>query len=85
MGTLNSVLSGLGIDPDTAVDQALSQAFPSIDNMWKALGLLPTVSAGLQQPAAVSSVKNECPQGRLSLPALGQVLVNGSGVILCKG
>lgn len=85
MGVVNSLLSGLGINPETDVDQVLSTAFPHIDNLWKALGLLPTVFAGLQQPSVVSRVDTRCPRGTLPLPALGKVLVNGSGVVLCKG
>lgn len=81
-GTVNSILSGLGIEPSTDIDGELSKVFPTVDSLWKSLQLLPTVFEGLQVPA--SSSTNTCSHGQLPLPALGKVLINGSGVIVCR-
>lgn len=85
MGTVNSILAGVGIETTTDVDKTLSQAFPTIDNMWKSLQLLPTVLDGLQKPTAAPAAAAGCSKGELPLPAMGQVLLNGSGVVVCRG
>jgi phospholipid/cholesterol/gamma-HCH transport system substrate-binding protein len=84
MGVVNSILSGLGIETDTDVDKALTEAFPSVENLWKSLELLPTVFEGLQVPAATPTNNTRCSKGELSLPEMGQILINGSGVVVCR-
>ncbi len=85
MGVVNSILSTLGIQPDTDVDRALTQAFPSVDNLWKALEMLPTVFDGLQSPVTAPGPAAKCSRGHLELPEMVAVLVNGSGVVVCRG
>lgn len=81
----DTLLDNLGLQPDTNVDQLFSKAFPQIGDIGTVLNLLPTVFAGLQRPASVARVNEKCSKGPLILPEIGQVLLNGSGVVLCKG
>ncbi|MGW0037005.1 MCE family protein [Gordonia sp. NPDC003376] len=85
MGVVNSILAGVGIDTDTDIDRELTAAFPTVDNLWRSLELLPTVLDGLQAPVTAAAPTRRCTHGRLELPALARVLVNGSGVVVCRG
>ncbi|MDS1114811.1 MCE family protein [Gordonia westfalica] len=85
MGVVNSILSGLGIQPDTDVDRFLTDAFPTIDNLWRSLEMFPTMLEGLQSPVSAPMKEKRCSKGKLALPAMAEVLVNGSGVVVCRG
>ncbi len=84
MGVLNSILAGLGIQPDTDVDRILTEAFPTIDNLWRSLEMLPTMLEGLQSPVTAPMPEKRCSRGELALPAMAKVLINGSGVVICR-
>jgi len=84
MGVVNSILSGLGIQPDTDVDRVLADAFPTIDHMWRSLEMLPTMFEGLQSPVTAPVRQNRCSKGELALPEMAKVLLNGSGVVVCR-
>lgn len=82
LGTVSSILTTLGITPTTDIDKELTKAFPTVNNLWKSLELLPIVTSSLAMPAA--SAQNRCSGGALPLPELGRVLINGSGVVVCR-
>lgn len=86
MGVLNSILSGVGIQPDTDVDRILTEAFPTVDNLWRSLEMLPTMLEGLQSPPVTAPMpEKRCSKAELALPpAMAKVLINGSGVVICR-
>ncbi|SDU69335.1 MlaD family protein [Gordonia westfalica] len=84
MGVLNSILSGVGIQPDTDVDRILTEAFPTVDNLWRSLEMLPTMLEGLQSPVTAPMPEKRCSKAELALPAMAKVLINGSGVVICR-
>ncbi|WP_082938118.1 MULTISPECIES: MlaD family protein [Gordonia] len=84
MGNINQILAGLGIEPTTDIDALLSEAFPSIDNLQKSMGLLPTVAAAMQSASAAPAADRQCSRGQAELPGIVRVLMNGSGVVVCN-
>ncbi|QTI68988.1 MlaD family protein [Gordonia polyisoprenivorans] len=86
MGSINQILIGLGISDDLDVDKTIAQAFPSVQGLWTALDMLPTVAAGLSVQADAGQVSSSrCSRGVAELPATVRVLLNGSSVVVCNG
>ncbi|MBD0023230.1 MCE family protein [Gordonia pseudamarae] len=84
MTVLNQLMAAIGLQTTTDLDQELARAFPDINNMWKSMDLFPSVVESMQLPAIASEKTNKCSKGELPLPELGQILVNGSGAVVCR-
>jgi len=85
MRQIDHLLQALGLEQGREIDRQLSEAFPTIDDAWKSLRLLPSMIQSIQLPAVADGKDNRCSKGRLDMPGLAQVLVNGVGVSVCRG
>jgi len=84
MGEVNRLLYGLGIETDTDIDQVLKQAFPTVANLGRALGVLPTIAGQVANARAMPASGSRCQHGSYQLPAWGTVLLGGTEVVLCR-
>jgi len=84
MGSVNTLLHGLGIDPDTDIDGILGEAFPTLANLGNAFKLLPTVTGQIVRMNSSAKTSGQCRHGTYQLPAWGTVLLGGTEVALCK-
>jgi phospholipid/cholesterol/gamma-HCH transport system substrate-binding protein len=81
---VDTLLAGLGLNPDLDVDKFLQEALPTADLIAAAAEALPAVFNGLATPATSGDPQRSCSKGRAVLPELGALLINGSGVVICQ-
>ncbi|MBD0863514.1 MCE family protein [Gordonia sp. zg691] len=84
MGAVSDILIGLGLQPTTDFDALISESFGSVDDMLRSFQLLPTLARGLKQLSASEEAGSRCSKGTLDLPALQNLMLNESGVVLCR-
>lgn len=84
MGAVSDILIGLGLQPTTDFDALIAGAFGSVDDMLASFNLLPTMAKGLKQLSATEESEARCSAGTLDLPALQNLMLNESGVVLCR-
>lgn len=89
MGTIDSILAGLGIEEtaDTDFERLFSEAFPVLGDLSSALSLIPTITAGVAKTKVPAGAESDarCSRGTVALPATVEVLLGGSTVTVCKG
>ncbi|MCC3312273.1 MlaD family protein [Nocardia africana] len=80
------LITEIGLQPDTDVDQLLHTAFSSTSQAAEALRLLPNAFEGLRLPGLTTSGADAtaCSHGSADLPDSVKVLFAGSEVTVCK-
>lgn len=86
MAPVDQLLIELGLTPDMDAEALIATAFASVSDAAAALRLLPGTLATLQDrqlsTSAVSTMN--CANGRATVPPAVDVLLNGSGVVICN-
>ncbi|AZG47675.1 MlaD family protein [Gordonia insulae] len=80
---IERILKSLGVSPELDVDVLLTSVFHSMTDALNSFKLMPSALAGLQISNSGRSTSTGCSKGRAQLPTDVQVLLNGSGVVLC--
>jgi len=83
MAPVDQLLIELGLTPDMDAEALIASAFSSVSDAVATLRLLPATLAGLQDGQLSTSSMN-CTNGRATVPPAVDVLLNGSGVVICN-
>ncbi|AKE91327.1 MlaD family protein [Rhodococcus aetherivorans] len=81
---IKRLLDAYNLQPGANVEQMVAEAFSSLEETAEALRLLPSSVAGLQIPVGDSPGREGCSKGVAQLPTEVDVLLNGSGVVVCS-
>ncbi|ANZ23882.1 mammalian cell entry protein [Rhodococcus sp. WB1] len=81
---IKRLLDAYSLQPGANVEQMVAEAFSSLEETAEALRLLPSSVAGLQIPVGDSPGWEGCSKGVAQLPTEVDVLLNGSGVVVCS-